>query len=375
MPRMPSQVPFLELHSQVTPLRNELDAALARVVDSCRFILGDEVATFERDFAAYCEVDHAIGVSSGTDALTLILAGLGIGPGDEVVLPANTFVATAESISAVGARPVFVDVDEESQQIDPKSVRVALGARTRVVIAVHLHGRTAPLAALVQLTRERGIHLVEDACQAHGARYRGRRVGGFGVAAAFSFYPGKNLGAFGDAGAVTTNDVFLAETLRQLRDHGQARKYEHRQRGFNARLDAIQAAVLGVKLPHLDSWNAARRRLAARYDALLAGTELRTPPQPGDGEDHVYHLYVVRHPHRSGVLQTLEENAIGYGLHYPVPIHRTAAYAGLGLEPGTLPRAERLAEEILSLPMYPELSDAHIERVCQVLTQTAPVSG
>jgi dTDP-4-amino-4,6-dideoxygalactose transaminase len=373
MPRMSSQIPFLDLHSQVLLLRNELDAAIAKVVDSCDFILGEDVTEFEAEFAQYCYADHAVGVDSGTSALTLTLRALDIGAGDEVILPPNTFIATAEAVSAVGARPVFADVDENSQQLDPDQVRAAIGPRTRAVIAVHLFGRTAPLAALLEVTRARGIHLIEDACQAHGARYRGKPVGCFGIATAFSFYPGKNLGAFGDAGAVTTCDAELAQALRELRDHGQPRKHDHQRLGCTGRLDTIQAAVLRIKLRYLDSWNAARRRAAARYDALLRDTEFRTPQLPGAGEDHVYHLYVVRHPHRTAVARALQESRIGFGLHYPVPIHRTPAYAWLGFGEGSHPKAERLAGEILSLPMYPELSDAHIERVCEVMTESASV--
>jgi len=375
MPLMPSQVPFLDLHSQILPLRNDLDAAIRRVVDSCGFILGRDVQDFEREFATYCGVEHAVGVDSGTSALGLILRALGIGPGDEVVLPPNTFIATAESISLVGATPVFADVDLGTQQIDPERVAGALTPRTRAVIAVHLFGRTAPLGPLLDLTRARGIHLIEDACQAHGARYRGQVVGGHGIAAAFSFYPGKNLGAFGDAGAVTTQDAGLAACVRQLRDHGQVAKYEHARLGTNARLDSLQAAVLRVKLPHLDAWNAGRRRVAARYDALLHGSDFHTPAPLGPGEDHVYHLYVVRHSRRSAVVHALREQGIGFGLHYPVPIHRTAVYAGMGLGPGSYPNAELLAGEILSLPMYPELTDTHIEQVCEVMTQAASLSG
>ena len=372
---MPSQVPFLDLHSQILPLRNDLDAAIRRVVDSCGFVLGRDVQEFEQEFAAACQVEHAIGVDSGTSALVLILRALGIGPGDEVVLPPNTFIATAESISLAGATPIFADVDLETQLIDPERVAAALSPRTRAVVAVHLFGRTAALGPLLDLTRRRGSHLVEDACQAHGARYRGQPVGGHGIAAAFSFYPGKNLGAFGDAGAVTTRDAGLAACVRQLRDHGQVAKYEHVRVGTNARLDSLQAAVLRVKLPHLEAWNEGRRRVAARYDALLAGTDFRTPAPLGAGEDHVYHLYVVRHSRRSAVVQALREHGIGFGLHYPVPIHRTAAYADLGLGPDSYPHAELLAGEILSLPMYPELTDVHIEQVCEVMTQAATLSG
>ncbi len=375
MPPMPSQVPFLDLHSQIMPLRNELDAAIRRVVDSCGFILGPEVPAFETEFARACEVEHAIGVDSGTSALVLILRGLDIGPGDEVILQPNTFIATAESISLVGAKPVFADVDLETQQIDPARVAAAITPRTRAVVAVHLFGRTAPLEALHGLARERGIHLIEDACQAHGARFARRPVGSLGIAAAWSFYPGKNLGAFGDAGAVTTRDAVLATAIRQLRDHGQIDKYDHVRIGTNARMDSLQAAVLRVKLPHLESWNAGRRRVAALYDAALRGSEFRLPAPLAGEEDHVYHLYVVRHPRRSAVVHALRDHGIGFGLHYPVPIHRSAAYAFLGLGPGSYPNAELLAEEILSLPMYPELTEAHIEQVCEVMTLAASLSG
>jgi dTDP-4-amino-4,6-dideoxygalactose transaminase len=375
MPQMSFAVPFLDLHSQLTPLRDEIDSAMSRVVDSCGFILGEDVQAFEREFSQYCGVTHTIGMDSGTSALHLILRALNIGPGDEVVLPPNSFVATAEAVSLVGARPVFADVDEATQQIDPQRVAAALTPRTRAVIAVHLFGRTADLGPLKEITDRHGAYLIEDAAQAHGAHYRGRHVGGYGVAAAFSFYPGKNLGAFGDAGAVTTNDDGLREILLQLRDHGQRRKYDHALIGCNGRLDSLQAAVLRVKLRHLDSWNAARRRVAERYSELLRDSEFRTPAPLRPGEDHVYHLYVVRHHNRSAVAQALQENRIGFGMHYPVPIHRTGAYASLGLEPGSYPHSERMAEEIISLPMYPELTDMHIERVCDVLTRSSFVSG
>lgn len=348
---------------------------MRRVVDSCGFVLGEDVRSFEAEFARYCDTRYAIGVDNGTSALHLILRGLRIGPGDEVILPPNSFIATAECISLVGAQPVFADVDAATQLLDPEAVRAAITPRTRAVIAVHLFGRTADLDALLSVTGAHGIHLVEDACQAHGARWRDRRVGGHGIAAAWSFYPGKNLGAFGDGGAITTDDAGLHETLLQLRDHGQVRKYDHRLVGVNARLDTLQAAVLRIKLRHLDSWNAARRRIAARYDEILRDSDFRTPAPLRPGEDHVYHLYVVQHANRSAVAQALTENRIGFGMHYPVPIHRTGAYAHLGLGKGSFPRAERLAEEILSLPMYPELTDVHIERVCDVLKRTSHVSG
>jgi len=375
MPQMPVTVPFLDLQQQIAPLRDEIDTAIRRVIDSCAFVLGEELRAFEAEFAAFCDTRYAIGVDSGTSALHLILRGLGIGPGDEVILPPNSFIATAECVSLAGATPVFADVDPQTHQIDPECVRRAITPRTRAVIPVHLFGRTADLNPLLALTQAHGIHLVEDACQAHGARYHGRRVGGFGIAAAWSFYPGKNLGAFGDGGAITTNDEALRDTLLQLRDHGQKRKYEHAMVGVNGRLDNLQAAVLRVKLRHLESWNAARRRAAARYTALLAGSDC-TPPAPlRPGEDHVYHLYVVRHPHRSAVAAALQENKVGFGYHYPVPLHRTPAYAGLGCGPGSYPHSERLADEIVSLPMFAELTDLQIERVCDVLKRAPLVSG
>jgi dTDP-4-amino-4,6-dideoxygalactose transaminase len=375
MSQMPDKVPFLDLHSQLAPLRDEIDAAIRRVVDSCAFVLGDDVRAFEREFASYIGARHALGVDSGTSALQLILRGLGIGPGDEVLLPANSFIATAECVSWAGARPIFADVDPETHLLDPVSVRQHLTARTKAMIVVHLFGRSAALEELAAICREHGVHLVEDACQAHGATYRGRRVGTFGVAAAWSFYPGKNLGAFGDGGGITTDDDRLHQALVELRDHGQVRKYEHHRIGCTGRLDTIQAAVLRVKLPHLDSWNAARRRHAARYEALLRDSDCATPAPLRSGEDHVYHLYVVRHPQRSAVAQALTENQIGFGLHYPVPIHRTPAYAHLGHGPGSFPVSERLAEEILSIPMFPELTESQLERVADVLRRFSLVSG
>jgi len=375
MPEMPLKVPFLDLHSQIAPLRDEFDAAIRRVVDSCAFVLGEDVRAFEAEWAEYCGTRFAIGVDNGTSALHLVLRALEIGPGDDVIVPANSFIATAEAVSWAGARPVFADVDESTHLVTADTVAAALTPRTRAVMAVHLFGRTVDLDPLRQLLDARGIHLIEDAAQAHGARYGGRRVGGFGIAAGWSFYPGKNLGAFGDGGAVTTNDERLYQTLLQLRDHGQVRKYDHQRVGTNARLDGIQAAVLRVKLRHLDAWNAARRRVAEQYATLLADSEFRAPAPPRSGEDHVYHLYVVRHPQRSSVAQALQESGIGYGLHYPVPLHRTGAYASLGVAAGGFPNAERQAEEILSLPMYAELTATHIECVCDALKRASFVSG
>ena len=375
MASMPQQrVPFLDLHSQIRPLRNELDAALKRVVDSCGFILGEDVKAFEQEFANYCGAAHCIGVDSGTSALHVILRALDIGPGDEVILPANTFIATAEAVSHAGARPVLVDVLEDTQLIDPEKIEAAITPKTRALIAVHLFGRTADMAPLTDITQRHGIHLIEDAAQGHGARYDGQRLGSFGIAAGFSFYPGKNLGAFGDGGAITTNDPDLDLRIRQLRDHGQQKKYDHVFVGLNARLDSMQAAVLRIKLPHLDSWNQSRQANAKKYNELLAGSEYQTPAPLAPQEDHVYHLYVVRHRQRQVVMQTLNDHQIGHGLHYPVPVHLTGAYAHLGYSSGSFPVAEKLAGEILSLPMFAELTAEQIDQVCEVLT-TTPVSG
>jgi dTDP-4-amino-4,6-dideoxygalactose transaminase len=375
MTPMPRQrVPFLELHSQIAPLRNELDQALARVIDSCGFVLGEDVAAFEREFAAFCEARHCVGVDSGTSAIHVILRALEIGPGDEVIVPANSFIATAEAVSLAGATPVFADVEPDTALLDPHRLAAAIGARTRAIIPVHLYGRTADLEPILAIAAGHGLHVIEDAAQAHGARYHGRRIGSHGIAAAFSFYPGKNLGAFGDAGAITTNDDRLAATLREIRDHGQERKYEHRRLGTNARLDSIQAAVLRIKLAHLERWNEARLQHAALYAQLLQGSEFTTPAPLRSGEGHVYHLYVVRHPNRAAVLEALRQAGIGFGLHYPVPIHRSPAYAALGYGPGSFPVAERLADEIVSLPMFAELSEQQVRLVCEVLTQ-ATVSG
>lgn len=375
MSQMSATVPFLDLHSQIAPLRDEFDAAIRRVLDTCAFVLGPDVKEFENEWAAYCGTRFALGVDNGTSALQLILRALEIGPGDDVIVPANSFIATAEAVSWAGARPVFADVDAATHLVTAATVEAAITPRTRAVLVVHLFGRTADLAALQALCEARGILLLEDAAQAHGARWNGQRVGSFGVAAGWSFYPGKNLGAFGDGGAITTSDEQLYRTLVQLRDHGQVKKYDHRLVGTNARLDTLQAAVLRIKLRHLDSWNAARRRNAETYAKLLADSEFRLPAPLRSGEDHVYHLYVVRHPQRSAVAQALQENGIGHGLHYPVALHRTSAYAELGYGPGSFPNAEQQAGEILSLPMYAELTDSQIERVCDVLKRASFVSG
>ena len=354
------RVPFLDLPAHHQPIREQLDAAIGQVIDSGAFAGGPFVAGFERDFAAYCGARFAVGVGSGTEALWLTLLGLGVGSGDEVVTVPSTFMATAEAITYSGARPVFVDIDEQTYTLDPALLERAITPRTKAIIPVHLFGQTAGMDAILEIARRHGVPVIEDACQAHGASHKGRKAGTMGVAGCFSFYPGKNLGAFGEAGAVVTNDPDLEAKIKVLRDHGQARKYVHSLIGWNARMDGIQAAVLSVKLKQLDAANARRRAHARLYDQLLGSTEeIITPFAPPQNE-HVYHVYAVRLKNRDRVLQALADNGISCAIHYPVPIHLQAAYHSLGYTRGSFAVAERCAEEFLSLPMYPELSHDQI---------------
>ncbi len=345
---------------------------MQRVLESAAFILGPEVAAFEQAFAAWCGAAHCVALSSGTAALELALRALEVGPGDEVITVAHTFIATAEAISAVGAQPVFVDVDPCTYTMDPVALAAAVTPRTRALLPVHLYGHPAGMQAIEQVAAGRGLALVEDAAQAHGATDRGARVGsgaharGLRRIACFSFYPGKNLGAYGDAGAVTTNDADLAARVRLLRNHGRREKYLHDAVGFGERMDALQAAVLGAKLPHLEGWIAARRRLAARYSRLLTGLSLERPTVAPECE-HAWHLYVVQTPHRDALLAHLRAAGIEAGIHYPVPLHLQPAYAPLGYRLGDLPVTEALAATCLSLPLYPELSDAQQDRVVAAL--------
>jgi len=367
------RVPFLDLGAATAELRPQIDAAIARVLDSGWYVLGPEVEAFERDFAAACGAGECVGVANGLDALTLILRAYGIGPGDEVLVPANTYVASWLAVSAVGAAPVPVEPDPATQNLDPARAAAALGPRTRAVMAVHLYGRLADTAPLAALCRERGIPLVEDCAQAHGAERDGRRAGALGDAAGFSFYPGKNLGALGDGGAVVTSDPELADRVRVLRNYGSRRKYENEVAGVNSRLDPLQAAVLGAKLPVLDAWNARRRAIAERYTAGLAGLDGLVRPAPA-GADHVWHQYVVRVAGRDRVQAALAERGVATLVHYPVPPHRSGAYAG-GRWPA-LPLTERLATEVLSLPIGPHLAAeaaeavvAAVRAVCAVRTR------
>lgn len=355
-------LPLVDLRAQYAAIRAEVQAAIDAVLESMQLILGPNVHAFEAEFAAYCEASHAVGVGSGTEALALALRAAGIGPGDEVITVAHTFFADCEAIVQVGAQPVFVDVQPDTQTMDPASFAAAITSRTRAVIPVHLYGQPADMDEIVAIARRHGLFVLEDACQAHGARYRGQRVGTLGHAAAFSFYPGKNLGAYGDGGAVVTNDAQLAERVRRLRDHGAVRKYEHYDIGGTGRLDELQAAVLRVKLRYLDAWNARRAAAAAAYTAGLADTAV-TPPVVRDDRTHVFHLYAVQAPRRDALRAYLAEQGIATGMHYPIPCHLQPAAREWSAGPGSLPVTERLAARTLSLPLFPEITDAQIARV------------
>lgn len=361
------RIPFLDLKAHHETLRAEIQAAINRVIDANAFAGGPFVAEFETAFANFCGAKHAVGVGNGTDALWLSLLALGVGPGDEVITVPATFMATAEAVSFCGARPVFVDIDEQTYTMDPERLEQAITPRTRVIIPVHLFGQMADMDSILEIAAHHGIPVVEDACQAHGAEHRGRKAGTLGVAGCFSFYPGKNLGAFGEAGGIVTDDEVLKNKLHVLRDHGQARKYFHSVVGWNARMDGIQGAVLSVKLKGLPAANEARRRHGRRYTELLAGEEhVITPFESPDGT-HVYHVYAIRVRDRDAILKAMGDRGIGCGIHYPVPIHLQEAYRSLGYGPGSFPIAEKCANEFLSLPMFPELRPDQIETVVDEL--------
>lgn len=368
------KVPLVDLALQSREIAAEVSRAMLKIAEEGSFILGPAVSEFEDAFASYSEVRHCIGVGNGTDALELVVRGLGIGSGDQVVLPANTFVATALAVARAGATPVLVDCDRENQLIDVAGVAEAINPATRAIIAVDLFGQMAPHEVLAALARERRILLVEDAAQAQGARRLGRRAGSYGVAAGMSFYPAKNLGAWGDAGAVLTESDELAGQLRKLRNYGSEEKYHHPEPGFNSRLDSLQAVVLTAKLRRLEAWNADRARAAARYDAMLADCEPVRLPTTASGNDHVWHLYVVRVPERDRVLAEMQAAGIGASVHYPVPIHLQGAFSGLGYRLGSFPEAERAAGEILSLPLYPGITESQQAHVVEVL-ETALARG
>jgi dTDP-4-amino-4,6-dideoxygalactose transaminase len=355
-------VPFLDLGAAYTELREEIDAAVGCVLASGWYILGPEVEEFEREFAARVGTAHCVGVGNGLDALHLALRALEIGPGDEVIVPSNTFIATWLAVTYAGATPVPVEPDPRTYNLDPVRLEEAITARTRAVIPVHLYGQPADMDAILEVSQARGLWVLEDAAQAHGARYKGRPVGGIGDLAAWSFYPGKNLGAMGDAGAVTTQDGELASRLKKLRSYGSSRKYLHEIAGFNSRLDELQAAILRVKLPHLEAWNARRREIAAAYARAFADLPLVTPEVPAWAEP-VWHLYVVHTPQREALQRHLEQTGIATLIHYPVPPHRQGAYQhSVGL-PRELPLTEALHDGVLSLPIGPHLGDAGMEAV------------
>jgi dTDP-4-amino-4,6-dideoxygalactose transaminase len=372
-------IPLARLDNASPELLDELMGAVREVAERGAFTLGEPVEAFEREFAAYCETGHAVGVASGTEALVLALRALEIGPGDEVIVPTNSFIATAEAVSLVGARPRLVDVDPDSHLITAEILERSLSPRVRCVIPVHLFGATVEMNRVLAVAREADIKIIEDACQAHGARYRGQRVGSFGAFGCFSFYPTKNLGAWGDGGAVVTDDPELADRVRLLRAHGERPRYNHRVVGTTARLDALQAAVLRRKLARLEDWNDQRRRLGETLRTLIAdglddaGCDgvVELAGAPGDDGDHVYHLFVVRSEHRDELREFLSQRGIASAVHYPTPIHRTEAYAELGLAPGSLPASEALAERMCSLPLYPAMSDVEVERIARAVIEFA----
>lgn len=360
------KVPFLDLKAHHLPIREQLDAAIAQVVDAGAFAGGPFVAAFEKEFAAFCGAKFSIGLGNGTDALWLSLLALGVGPGDEVITSPSTFMATAEAISFCGARPVFVDIEETTYTLDPALLEKAITSRTKAIIPVHLFGQMARMEPIMAIASRHGIPVVEDACQAHGARQGNFRAGNVGMTGCFSFYPGKNLGALGEAGGVITNDPELKRKIEVLRDHGQSRKYFHSAIGWNARMDGIQGAVLSVKLKQLAAGNERRRQHAALYGELLADLPV-VLPVAAPGNYHVYHVFAVRVAARDQVLQGLTSAGIGCGIHYPVPVHLQEAYRFLGYGPGSFPVAEQCAAEFLSLPMYPELTPEQLHLVVSEL--------
>lgn len=363
-------IPLVDLRRQYRSIKDEIDTALLETVASTHYVLGEEVARFEEEFAEYCGARHCVGVASGTAAIGLALEALGVAEGDEVIAPANTFIATVLPVLRLGAQPVLVDCDESTATIDAEKVSAVVSPRTKAILAVHLYGHPADVEPLLELCREHGLALVEDACQAHGARYKGRRVGGLGRAAAFSFYPSKNLGAYGDGGAVTTDDEEIAIRIRSLRNLGRASAHTHVVEGWNERLDTIQAAILRVKLRHLDRWNDLRRLHAAAYDHALTAADVRTPHTTPWAEP-VWHLYVVRSAARDRLRSALADAGVETGLHYPLPLHLQPAVARLGYSRGDFPVAEAWAEELLSLPMFPELEPSEIERVSTAVATLA----
>jgi dTDP-4-amino-4,6-dideoxygalactose transaminase len=367
-------IPFVDLPAQFRALKPEIDAAVGRVLENAQFILGPAVTSFEKDFAAFCRTAEAIGVNSGTSALHLSLLAAGVGPGDEVITVPFTFVATIAAIEYAGARPVLVDVEPEFLMMDPVKLEAAITPRTKAIIPVHIFGQSADMDPILAIARKHGVVVIEDACQAHGAEYKGRRCGSMGQLGCFSFYPGKNLGAYGEGGAVVTNDPDLAKRIRLLRAWGEETRYEHKYRGFNYRMDGVQGAVLGVKLRYLEAWTEARRKNAAEYGRQLADTVARLPRERQDTR-HVYHLYVVRLPQRDVWRERLTDAGVQTGVHYPIPVHLQPAYRDLGYSAGDFPVSEHASTEVLSLPMFPELTADQIREVAHALSTRVGVPG
>ncbi len=366
-------IPFVDLKAQYQSIREEVNAAIQRVLDNTSFILGREVEAFEAAFAEYVGAKFCVGISNGTAAIQLAVTACGLTAGDEVIVPANTFFATAEAVSTAGAAPVFVDADPSSYNIEVNRIEAAITPRTRAIMPVHLYGQAADLGPIFEIAARHNLIVIEDAAQAHGSLYKGKRVGALGLAGCFSFYPGKNLGAYGEGGAVVTNDAEVARRLRLLRDHGSERKYHHEIIAYNFRLEGLQGAVLGVKLKHLDRWNTLRREHAALYNQLLKDTNLILPREM-DYAQHVYHLYVVQTEERDALQKSLTEAGVQTGIHYPIPIHLQPAYAFLGHKPGDFPEAERQARRVLSLPMFPELTNEQLEHVVKMTRQAMSIS-
>jgi dTDP-4-amino-4,6-dideoxygalactose transaminase len=363
---MTTKIPYLDLPAQIRSLRPEIDAALARALDNCTFCLGPDVVQFEKDFAAFCGAQHALGFNSGTSALHVAMLLLDVGPGDEVITTPYTFIATSWAISYVGAKPVYVDIEDSTFNLDPKLIEKAITSRTKAVLPVHLYGHPFDVDAIQEICRKHKLPLVEDAAQGVGAKYKGKAVGTLGDLSCFSFYPAKNLGACGEGGALVTNNAAFAARAKSLREHGSTQRYHHDEVGYNYRMEGFQGAVLGVKLKHLAKWNAERRRVARRYTELLADTPLQLPREASYAES-AWHLYTVRHPSRGELKKHLDDHGIGNAVHYPIPLHLQKAYAQLGHKPGDFPVAEKAAREVLSLPIFPELTDAQIQRVAEVI--------
>lgn len=360
-------IPFLDIKAQYQSIKGEIDAAVLGVLASGQYVLGEEVLRFEQEFADYCNVKHAIAVNTGTSALHLALLAAGIGPGDEVITVPFTFVATVSAICYTGARPVFVDVEPVTLTMDPAEIEAKITPRTKAIIPVHIYGQMADMDAIKGIADHHRIPVIEDACQAHGAQYKGQRAGSIGMSGCFSFYPGKNLGACGEGGLVVTNNDEQAKTMRMLRDWGQEQRYHHLLKGFNYRMDAIQGAILRVKLRHLEAWTEARRTHARRYSSLLAGSPHLKIPVETAGRRHVYHVYAIRSRDRDGLQRVLSADGVPSGLHYPIPVHLQKAHADLGYQAGDFPVSEAAAWEVLSLPIYPEMPSQHIDQVAAAL--------